>query len=211
GRGALTWVSYEPWGWVPYHYGRWALDPGYGWVWLPGTGYAPAWVYWMYGPSSIGWAPMGYYDCYRPYYNWAYRPYARASIGFGFFGRVNVTDIDLRPWTFVDANTVVNTRVDGASVTADIIRNRLARDAGGFATISSNPARFTRSDLRDPAAAVNTIARRGIGSGTGKEGSGSPADVTPFFRRDPELSQTVRDRVARNLPSDNGSRNVLGG
>ena len=211
GRGALTWVSYEPWGWVPYHYGRWAFDPGYGWVWLPGTGYAPAWVYWMYGPSYIGWAPMGFYDCYRPYYNWAYRPYARASIGFGFFGRVNVTDIDLRPWTFVDANTVVSTRVDRASVTADIIRNRITRDAGGFATISSNPARFTRSELRDPAAAVNTIARRGIGSGTGKEGSGSPADMTPFFRRDPELSQTVRDRVARNLPSDNGSRNVLGG
>jgi hypothetical protein len=211
GRGALTWVSYEPWGWVPYHYGRWAYDAGYGWVWLPGTGYAPAWVYWMYGPSYIGWAPMGYYDCYRPYYNWAYRPYARASIGFGFYGRVNITDIDIRPWTFVDANTVVSTRVDRASVTADIIRNRLARDAGGFATISSSPARFTRSELKDPAAAVNVIVRRGNGSGTGKEGSGSPADMTPFFRRDPELSQTVRDRVARTLPSDNGSRNVLGG
>jgi hypothetical protein len=211
GRGALTWISDEPWGWVPYHYGRWAFDAGYGWVWLPGTGYAPAWVYWMYGPSYIGWAPMGFYDCYRPYYNWAYRPYAHASIGFGFYGRVNVVDIDLRPWTFVDANTVVSTRVDRASVTADIIRNRLARDAGGFATISSGPARFTRSELRDPAAAVNTIARRGIGSGTGKEGSGSPADMTPFFRRDPELSQNVRDRVSRNLPSDNGSRNVLGG
>ena len=211
GGGSLVWVSDEPWGWVPYHYGRWAYDSGYGWVWLPGAGYAPAWVYWMYGPSYIGWAPMGFYDCYRPYYNWAYRPYVHSTIGFGFYGRVNVTDIDLRPWTFVDANTVVSTRADHAAVTADIIRNRLARDAGGFATISSNPARFTRSDLRDPAAAVNTIARRGIGSGTGKEGSGSPADMTPFFRRDPELSQAVRDRIARTAPSDNGSRNVLGG
>ncbi|MCU1349423.1 MAG: hypothetical protein JWO56_2453 [Acidobacteria bacterium] len=211
GRGALTWVSYEPWGWVPYHYGRWAYDPGYGWVWLPGSGYAPAWVYWMYGPNYLGWAPMGWYDCYRPYYNWAYQPNVRSTIGFGFYGRVNVVDIDLRPWTFVDANTVINTRVDHASLTADIIRSRLARDAGGFATVSSSPARFTRPELKDPAAAVNTIARRGIGSGTGKEGSGSPTDMTPFFRRDPELSTAVRDRVSRTLPSDNGSRNVLGG
>ena len=47
--GCLTWVSYDPWGWGPYHYGRWAFDPGYGWVWVPGYGYSPAWVYWMYG------------------------------------------------------------------------------------------------------------------------------------------------------------------
>ena len=44
--GAMTWVSYDPWGWGPYHYGRWAYDGGYGWVWVPGYGYSPAWVYW---------------------------------------------------------------------------------------------------------------------------------------------------------------------
>lgn len=202
--GSLTWVSYEPWGWVPYHYGRWASDPAYGWVWLPGAAYAPAWVYWMYGPSYIGWAPMGWYDCYRPYYDWAYRPYARAGfdIGFGFYGRVRVNEVDLRPWTFVDANTIVSTRVDRAAITTDIIRQRLARNPGGFATVSGQPARFSRNELRDPAAAVDAITRRGIGSGTGKESPGSQADMTPFFRRDPELSTAVRDRIVRNRPAD---------
>jgi hypothetical protein len=52
--GCLTWVSYEPWGWVPYHYGRWSYDPFYGWFWLPGVGYAPAWVYWWYGNGYVG-------------------------------------------------------------------------------------------------------------------------------------------------------------
>src|SRR6185436_19351754 len=55
--GCLTWVSYDPFGWLPYHYGRWAYDPFYGWVWVPGSGYSPAWVYWWYSPGYVGWAP----------------------------------------------------------------------------------------------------------------------------------------------------------
>jgi uncharacterized protein DUF6600 len=53
-----TWVSYQPWGWAPYHYGRWVFLPPYGWVWMPGTVWAPAWVTWYTGPSYIGWAPL---------------------------------------------------------------------------------------------------------------------------------------------------------
>jgi Family of unknown function (DUF6600)/FecR protein len=198
--GGLVWVSYEPWGWVPYHYGRWSYAPTIGWVWLPGGGYSPAWVYWMYGPSYIGWAPAGWYDCYRPYYGWAYRPYARVGLdfGFGFYGRVRVHDIDLRPWTFVSPGNIVSGRVDRAALTTDVIRQRLTREGGGFATVSGAPARFTRSDLRDPATAVGNIVRRGQGGGTGREGSGSAADVTPFFRRDPALSVGVRDHIVRS-------------
>jgi hypothetical protein len=53
-----TWVSYDTWGWGPYHYGRWEFDPGYGWVWIPGTVWGPAWVAWRRGPGYIGWAPL---------------------------------------------------------------------------------------------------------------------------------------------------------
>jgi hypothetical protein len=205
--GLLVWVSYEPWGWTPYHYGRWAYDPFYGWVWAPGTGYAPAWVYWMYGPSYIGWAPMGWYDCYRPYYGWAGRPYfgVGIEIGGGFYGHVRPGDIDLRPWTFVTPNSITATRIDQAALTTDAVRARLLRGDGVTAAVSSAPARFSRSELKDPAAAVGAIVRRGIGSGTGTGGSGSPAaDMTPFFRRDPELSNAVRDRIVRSRPVDVG-------
>ena len=198
--GALVWVSYEPWGWVPYHYGRWGYDASWGWLWFPGISYAPAWVYWMYGPGYVGWAPMGWYDCYRPYYDWAYRPYARFGFGFdyGWYGHVRVHDVDLRPWTFVTPGSMINTRVDRAALTIDAVRDRLSRSNGGFATVSAAPARFTRSEIRDPSAAVGNILRRGTGGGTGREGSGSAADVTPFFRRDPNLSSAVRDRVLRS-------------
>ncbi|GEM_PF-507324 len=53
-----TWVSYEPWGWAPFHYGRWIYTDYYGWVWIPGTRWAPAWVTWYTGPEYIGWAPL---------------------------------------------------------------------------------------------------------------------------------------------------------
>lgn len=53
-----TWVSYEPWGWAPFHYGRWVYTDYYGWVWIPGTVWAPAWVTWYESPDYIGWAPL---------------------------------------------------------------------------------------------------------------------------------------------------------
>jgi hypothetical protein len=52
------WVSDEPFGWATYHYGRWAYDPSYGWVWVPGYQWAPAWVTWRYSPDYVGWAPL---------------------------------------------------------------------------------------------------------------------------------------------------------
>jgi hypothetical protein len=53
-----SWVSDYEWGAIPYHYGTWTLDPAYGWVWVPGTVWAPAWVVFRTGPDAVGWAPV---------------------------------------------------------------------------------------------------------------------------------------------------------
>jgi len=53
-----TWVSTYPWGWAPFHYGRWTFDDFYGWVWIPGTDWGPAWVVWLSGGDYYGWSPM---------------------------------------------------------------------------------------------------------------------------------------------------------
>ncbi len=53
-----TWVSDEPFGWAVYHYGRWNYSPYYGWYWVPGTQWGPAWVGWRRGNGFIGWAPL---------------------------------------------------------------------------------------------------------------------------------------------------------
>ena len=40
------WNSREDFGWATYHYGRWTRLKEYGWVWVPGFEWAPAWVAW---------------------------------------------------------------------------------------------------------------------------------------------------------------------
>jgi len=54
-----TWVSNYPWGWAAFHYGRWAQSNYYGWIWIPGNTWGPAWVNWRQGGGYYGWAPMG--------------------------------------------------------------------------------------------------------------------------------------------------------
>lgn len=56
-----VWVSDYDWGWVPFHYGRWAYGSGVGWEWIPGRRYAGAWVSWRSGERGygyVGWAPL---------------------------------------------------------------------------------------------------------------------------------------------------------
>jgi len=64
GRWALTdwgwtYVSDWPWAWAGYHYGRWSFAGGFGWYWIPGRFWGPAWVSWRYSPGWVAWAPLG--------------------------------------------------------------------------------------------------------------------------------------------------------
>ncbi len=85
------WDSYEPFGFITYHYGRWYFDDYYGWLWYPDYEWAPAWVEWRYDNDYIGWAPLHPYavfsvsvgiyfttSYYTPYYHWNY-------VGYGNF------------------------------------------------------------------------------------------------------------------------------
>jgi hypothetical protein len=53
-----TWVSYEPFGAIVYHYGRWLRLRDGGWVWVPGREWGPAWVSWRFCDEYVGWAPL---------------------------------------------------------------------------------------------------------------------------------------------------------
>ncbi len=75
-----TWVDAAPWGYAPFHYGRWVHIRGR-WGWCPG-GYvakpvwAPALVGWVGGPGwrvsgrsgapIYGWVPLGWGEAYHP-------------------------------------------------------------------------------------------------------------------------------------------------
>jgi hypothetical protein len=82
------WDSYEPFGFITYHYGRWYYDDYYGWLWYPDYEWAPAWVEWRFDNNYIGWAPLHPYATfsisigifwsntyYSPYHHWNYVTY----------------------------------------------------------------------------------------------------------------------------------------
>jgi hypothetical protein len=56
----LYWQSDYTWGDIPFHYGRWVLNPVYGWLWAPDYTWGPAWVFWRHDEDdgAIGWAPL---------------------------------------------------------------------------------------------------------------------------------------------------------
>jgi hypothetical protein len=96
-----TWIGAEPWGFAPYHYGRWVRG-GWGWGWAPGPYaywgspyYSPAMVAWFGGPGfgigwgggwgggfggGWGWCALGWGEPFHPWYRH----------GFGYFRNVNV-------------------------------------------------------------------------------------------------------------------------
>ncbi len=77
------WQSDYPWGEIAFHYGRWHYSLNYGWMWVPGYDYAPAWVCWRHaeGEGFCGWAPLPPTAVFR------------GGVGLTFNGRVGL-DID---------------------------------------------------------------------------------------------------------------------
>jgi hypothetical protein len=106
-----TWVSAYPWGWAPFHYGRWLHHPNRGWVWIPGTEWAPAWVTWRYGPGTVGWAPL------PPHAHW------NASIGLQWDGN----GLDVHAWSFVHDNDFLHLRLDQRLIDGDRHRDLFDR------------------------------------------------------------------------------------
>jgi len=78
-----TWVDAAPWGFAPFHYGRWATFGGR-WCWVPGPAhhhplYAPALVAWLgaapargaalfTGGAQVAWFALGPREVYVPAY-----------------------------------------------------------------------------------------------------------------------------------------------
>ena len=113
-----TWESDYPWGWGPFHYGRWALTPSWGWVWYPGTVWAPAWVDWRFGGGYIGWAPLppvGFAVVVQPW-----RPY----------------------WCFVPSNVFVYRDVWGYRLPVDRIHSAYAATVPVHQAVSYGRARW---------------------------------------------------------------------
>ncbi len=104
-----TWVEDEPWGFAPFHYGRWA-EVGGGWCWVPGPVvvrpvYAPALVVFVGGAhfgaaisfggggGGVGWFPLGPREVYVPPYRTSERYVQRVNVTNTTVNVVNVTNV----------------------------------------------------------------------------------------------------------------------
>ncbi|MES1241708.1 MAG: DUF6600 domain-containing protein [Acidobacteriota bacterium] len=216
----LTWVSYEPWGWVPYHYGSWDYLPSYGWVWQAGRTWAPAWVYWYWGPSYVGWCPTGYYTSY---YRGSYSYFRH-----GVYGWAGGSWDHWNHWTFVNTsyfrgyrdgyrNGYWDGRRDGwrdnwnvgrHAVPLDQLRNHGPLDRG-IVTTDTRPLRPDTWD--DPRHAIQVLTEGPGGRPRYNQAGGVPAaaggelpDVTPFIERRRDLPAGV----VRTVIADNGGNQV---
>lgn|ERR1041384_2991756 len=90
------WASDEPFGWAVYHYGRWYYDDYYGWIWVPGDVWGPAWVEWRYDDDYIGWAPLSPYATFD------------VSVGVSYYGGWSAP---YTYWNFVPCRNFVGVRV----------------------------------------------------------------------------------------------------
>jgi hypothetical protein len=179
GPGGPVWVSYEPWGWATYRYGRWSHAAGYGWVWIPGRVWSGAWVAWHYGPSYVGWCPLGY---------WGYPSY----VGFGFSWGHHY--YDHHPWVFVSHGHHYYHHVDRVVVRRKhhlkrdlddgvVVRRAVRTDRGG---VRRDVARRVRDNPRS----FERVARDRSGEERGERRSFRERERDVLSRRD------ARDRRA---------------
>ncbi len=130
-----TWVDDEPWGFAPFHYGRWAHFDGF-WGWVPGPVavapvYAPALVAWVgfgggagvsvgfgRGPA-VGWFPLGPRDVYIPAYGASRNYVSRVNVSnTTVINNTNVTNVYN---TYVQTKTISTANYMNRSVPGAVI------------------------------------------------------------------------------------------
>lgn len=183
----ISWISYEPWGWVPYHYGTWDFIPAYGWVWEPGYRFAPAWVYWYWGPGYTGWCPVGYYTRY-------YGPRFHHGFRFGVYGWAGGRWDHWDHWSFIRHDHFGRRDQHRYAVPVDDLRNRggLAELPRGIVTTDTKG--ITPEKWKNPDQVMRTL-RAQAEKGKLVDAKGDLPDVTPFIARAPKLSEDVRRTV----------------
>ena len=159
-----TWVDDEPWGYAPFHYGRWASMHGR-WGWVPGPTnvqpvYAPALVAFIGGPNfgisatagqprygggDVGWFPLGPREVYVPAY----------AASPGYVQRVNTSNTVVNTTTITNVYNTYNTQTTNVTNTNITYVNRTVPGA-----VTAVPANVLRSSAPVAKAAVPIDERR---------------------------------------------------
>ncbi|MCE1228550.1 MAG: FecR domain-containing protein [Firmicutes bacterium] len=223
--GGMTWVADEPWGYVTHHYGRWGWTARFGWYWIPGVYYSPAWVAWNSYDSYFGWAPLGYWN--SPV-TWGYGAWG----GSYCWNVVHVNHIHyggLNRHIYSDAHVITtfnrgtgastwSSSGPGRSLTPPWQRGRVAVTRQEF----GNPAQFQRAVTQRPLMRdrINAYERQAqsttgrslvrreapVGTAPARPDASGAARTTPFEDRSRAVSARPLVRDSRPLPSETTPR-----
>jgi hypothetical protein len=189
-----TWVDDTPWGFAPFHYGRWAFV-GNGWVWVPGPVvvrpvYSPALVAFVGGQNfgvalsfgageGVGWFPLAPGEPYVPAY--------RASPAY--LGSVNNTTVSNTTINNITVNNYhyANQTVPGA-VTAVPTQTFVSAKPVAVSAVNVTPAAVQAAKVV-PAAPVAPVKTSIMGPATN-----APSVPTP------PAAVVSRQVVARTVP-----------
>ena len=181
-----TWVEDEPWGFAPFHYGRWAFVSG-GWFWVPGPVvvrpvWAPALVAFVGGGPGfhfsagvgVGWFPLAPGEVFVPGYR----------VSRGYVNNVNITNTSVN---VTKITNVYNTVVINKTSNVNNITYVNQRVNGGVTVVShdafvnSRPVarNIMRVEPREIAAAPVTHAVQVEPVRQSVIGAGHPAPAKP--------------------------------
>jgi hypothetical protein len=192
-----TWVGSEPWGFAPYHYGRWNNFGSY-WGWCPGPIYAPP----FYGPAYVGflgggfgvgfgfgggfgWFPLGWGEPFRPWYRG----------GPGYWNHINVYNTHFNH--FNDFHNVNNFRN---------FNYRYARNSNAVTTASHNAfvngERINRNNTHLSAGSLrNARVAGGINASPNRSSFFGASNTHGGRVATPSSSVQNRSVVARSTPA----------
>ncbi|MGQ3888848.1 DUF6600 domain-containing protein [Legionella sp. CNM-1927-20] len=125
-----TWVDDQPWGFAPFHYGRWAFVERR-WVWVPGPAniepiYAPALVAFVGGRNylslpagrrGIAWFPLAPGEVYIPPYPVSRNYFTQLNLGNTYINQNYLTNIYNNPTTVINYQNInINNAVTAVPV-----------------------------------------------------------------------------------------------
>ncbi len=198
-----SWVSYEPWGWFPHHYGNWFFDAAFNsWCWSPAYQYSPAWVYWGYSGSYVGWCPAGYYR------GSSGRRWGRGNLAIN--GVFDPARIDIgRGWRFLGVDKFGQPFDRRSILSGRSVAGRL----GTSLAVTSQPAVVPISGRAGMAPALLRSYARSAPQAISRQTTATrSAELTPFLAREKTLPPaTIRALTQENTARlDSSNRSLTG-
>lgn len=194
-----TWMDDRPWGFAPFHYGRW-IWTGAAWGWIPAPPpvpgavyvspvYAPALVAWVGAGAAIAWFALGPREVFVPSY-----PVSRSYVD-----AINVSNTNVNTTV---VNNIYNTTIVNKTVVTNVTYvNRTApgaivattnRTFTSAAPVASNRVAVNARELA--AAPIRALAPVVVPTRQALLGAGRPVTARP------PASVSARPVVARTPP-----------